>query len=837
MNQTTSDVLKRTAQKAKHAFQGVEKKTKNVLNKAKNSTKTKKSSLVHKTSLEELITYASMPDDAGAEAIKTALSQGSNPSLADENGKTAIDYALEHENLESLYVLYSKHPDQITAANEYATPIEQLTKTKLKESIENNDFDVTRKILSYCEDSNQHQEYKSYSESLIKTIGEEITNQPLADLEAFLNKKPLLGSNIIDDTGTGFSSQALSIAIDHYNSNPKILHKVIDLIKEENKDNLEVLNILTQELVRFNNNMSSIYPVLEIDREIQKLKHLGAAVTNEYLIDSLSEEDKMHLSTIAGIVYKKDTDVHITNKIENVINSSLDDLPEKEELIALHHSIQKLEPHLDTINKDLASFIRASTKEITENFLKSQISELKFQEAVSMIEVAKNSPGCKYTDEDKEEGSYIENFIIGYMESYGTECIKESPQKFLGFLQKEPLLNFNINNQFINRALHYAVENLKYNPGILDSLINSIKEHNPDNDLALKDLTDEIINFSNKSNNKETRTILNSKISEYLGEYLSTDGSDLRKIINSSTEAKNSELLNIIILNNNVTELFDLEALKLLHNSKHQDAQEKLLQNPNNISRYLAAAMKDKNTDPGLVTILLSKTLEKEDQIENQPLSLDPSVFKSAVLKISTGSDSSERLDKVLSSSPKNRYKILEVASNDISSIASLSRKEINEVVSSTLKADISYNPENFLQILGKFIDNNYRKNSTLDSFFNQIATELVATDSEIKSLKSSEAFNSAIKSCYNVKHFQEKRPIITKIIAWFNGKSLDQYKYDQVFEASKKLEASLFPVIQTNSNAKSKLRAQEIAAQPKENTKIKNLFSSKGPRQSTRTH
>ena len=434
----------------------------------------------------------------------------------------------------------------------------------------------------------------------------------------FLQKKPLLGGDLNDDN-EGIGKQVLSFAIENFRSSPqkfssqpKMLHQVIELIKEQNHDNPKVLSQLAQELVRVSNKANWPLAILDLDLEIKKLEKLGAKIEN-YHYGSLSEAERKHFLNIAHIICKTDSNPNIKGNVANVINLSAENLPTEAEMVSVHKSIQALEPRIGRI--PASAFLISSLKEITEAYIKTQIhSHGDFRKAINVMEVAQNSPSHRLVDDIKEGRNELRDFTIGEIAEAGAPILKDHPESFLDFLQRGPLFSSNLNHDFTEKTLQFGIYMAIDQPEILDKTIELFKEQYKDNDQALEDLTNKLIEYSNLlSEDQLKQKALNTKIIEHLGPLLSADHIDINKIIAQAAKNKNISLVSALILNNSSSDIKpNLAALKLMHDTG-DIAAEKLLQRPEEAIDYLRSS---DSLDDNLFNMVISKIHDKLDRDE-----------------------------------------------------------------------------------------------------------------------------------------------------------------------------------------------------------------------------
>ncbi len=442
----------------------------------------------------------------------------------------------------------------------------------------------------------------------------------------FLQKKPLLGSDLFDDTA-GIGSQALNFAVENFRSSaqkfssqPEMLHQVIELVKEQNRNNPKVLNQLAQELVKVSNHTTWPLSVLDLDLEIKKLEKLGVKVEN-YNFASLPESDQKHFLNMAHIICKADSNPNIIGKEDNIINLSAENLPTEAEMISVHKSIQALKTKIGQM--PASAFLIGSFKEITEAYIKTQINNHDdFRKAINVMEIAQDSPSHRLPG-DREEGvNELRDFTIKEITKAGEPILEnptgDTPKHFLDFLQRSPLFSSKLDDTFTEKTLQFGIIMAIEKPEILDKTIELFKEQYQDNDEVLEKLTNKLIEHSNLlTKNPDSQKTLNKKIIEHLGEFLCIDHIDINKIIAQASDAKNSSLVSALILNNSSADIEpNLVALKLMHDT-NDPAAEKLLQRPEEAISYLASS---DSIDDTLFNLILSKIPNKLDNTAIQIL-------------------------------------------------------------------------------------------------------------------------------------------------------------------------------------------------------------------------
>lgn len=541
--------------------------------------------------------------------VSEILTTEEKNNIAQRLGTNFIDIAEELLSNQDGYVPY----ESIPITTETLEEIYKDAKTKLPNSKDlDNTYLLVKKGLTKLEtlDPNANLTEADLNDLDLKI---DLKFYKAKEFNEFLQKKPLLGGDLNDDNEE-IGKQALSFAIENFRSSPQnfssqpeMLHQVIELIKEQNHDNPKVLSQLAQELVRVSNNANWPLAILNLDLEIKKLEKLGAKIEN-YNYGSLSEAERKHFLNMAHTICKTDSNPNIKGNMANVINLSAENLPTEAEMVSVHKSIQALEPRIGRI--PASAFLISSLKEITEAYIKTQIhSHGEFRKANNVMEVAQNSPSHRLVDDIKEGKNELRDFTIGEIAAAGAPIIQDHPESFLDFLQRGPLFSSKLNHDFTEKTLQFGIYMAIDQPEILDKTIELFKEQHKDNDQALEDFTNKLIEYSNLlSEDLIKQKTLNTKIIEHLGPLLSADHIDINKIIAQAAKNKNISLVSALILNNSSSDIKpNLAALKLMHDTG-DIAAEKLLQRPEEAIDYLRSS---DSLDDNLFKLILSKIPSK----------------------------------------------------------------------------------------------------------------------------------------------------------------------------------------------------------------------------------
>ncbi len=580
--------------------------------------------------------------------VSEILTTEEKNNIAQQLGTNFIDIAEELLSKQDGYVPY----ESIPITTETLEEIYKDAKTKLPNSKElDNAYLLVKKGLTKLKTLDPN---ANLTEADLNDLGlkMDLKFYKAKKFNEFLQNKPLLGGDLNDDN-EGIGKQVLSFAIENFRSSPqkfssqpKMLHQVIELIKEQNHDNPKVLSQLAQELVRVSNKANWPLAILDLDLEIKKLEKLGAKIEN-YNYGSLSEAERKHFLNMAHIICKTDSNPNIKGNVANVINLSAENLPTEAEMVSVHKSIQALEPRIGRI--PASAFLISSLKEITEAYIKTQIhSHGEFRKANNVMEVAQNSPSHRLSS-DREEGvNELRDFTIKEITKAGEPILEnpteDTPKHFLDFLQRGPLFSSNLNHDFTEKTLQFGIYMAIDQPEILDKTIKLFKEQYKDNDQALEDLTNKLIEYSNLfSEDQLEQKALNTKIIEHLGPLLSADHIDINKIIAQAAKNKNISLVSALILNNSSSNIEpNLAALKLMHDTG-DIAAEKLLQRPEEAIDYLRSS---DSLDDNLFKLILSKIPSKLAKDEIITLLKCSNSIKSS----SRRNEINQRIEKDLSS-------------------------------------------------------------------------------------------------------------------------------------------------------------------------------------------
>lgn len=189
-------------------------------------------------------------------------------------------------------------------------------------------------------------------------------------VEAFLDRNPLLSN----DSYYSHGPRVINFALDNIHSNPEILKKTIELIKNQNQNNPSIIEDMAHKIVTHSNELESPTTALQIH---SILTATGVSLPNDYKLGQLSKEELEALQTLATLT--KDREKFLKGNCS------------AEEMKQLHNTVSKLPlKKLPTnISRDIISLIDESTKYFFEKEIKTSQNIVGTIE--NMVEVSKNS--------------------------------------------------------------------------------------------------------------------------------------------------------------------------------------------------------------------------------------------------------------------------------------------------------------------------------------------------------------------------------------------------------------------------------------------------------------
>ena len=357
-----------------------------------------------------LLVFSQMSEDEASfvvDKVKEALKKGANPYALDEMDKSAFDYAIESNNLESMHAMYqhAKHPD-------YYDTLEALTIQKLNEYAKKGDIISCNKILSYSENSDLPN-IKEYVQNLTNDHGFKVLN-----------------------TAYPINEDAFKTAKEEYlKNNPDIIshNKIEELLgKEATKDLMSVKSIK----IAKDGADCDVYSIFE--SELKQLcpnldtssPNIEPKIVKDYAINNLVQKS-----------------YQLAKPKSISVNEFLDQKPllnEKLTEALLHYSLENYEYHPELINKlaCLTNEQNPRNKNLREEFAQKLVTYSndnieQFEKALIMDKIIKDLnvkvTGYKF-------GSLTEKTLDNLYQT--DKCMKDKEAIWNGTLAEENIIAF-----------------------------------------------------------------------------------------------------------------------------------------------------------------------------------------------------------------------------------------------------------------------------------------------------------------------------------------------------------------------------------------------------------
>ena len=677
--------------------------------------------------------------------------------------------------------------------------------------------------------------YKSalQMDSLIKSIGGEITNYAFGSLseehkEALLNISELMDKENIQSK--------LENALDE-NSLIK-LHRDIQLIQGIDLPH-KLISSIDSNVYKITQNFFNKQVKDENIEAISRMSKV-ACDTKSYMNHTFDGGSKSSVAL---------EELHVKQLIEQIIGNDVSKLNESQ--------LEKFSQLLDK-NPSIGSI--SDEKSLGRIIL--DISVLYAKEKPELLE--KVTKIMKDNQTSNEFASYSKALLL--IGSKTDHLSQKQLDDFIGFLKSDPsptLGDENSDKSLAKITLEIADKYPKIKKQVLD-IYNALIE----DEINLKNATTtHFIEGSNLSLDEKQRKSLTDHIVKNLYKELSCENQqDVAYLLKSTSEAKNPELLNSIILANkgNIKLSIEHSSLEDLFIHGYKEATKELLYSPESTSRYLDSLSKNNSINHDLIKFIYDN--KADGTTINSPRTIE------ALVDIASKTQDYKMLSEIVHNTIFTKDELLINSSltevlknNDLKYFNSLvtdiissetmtanqkhtfaqtilkDEKYINNLDSNTISALAPhYEPKiDSSKFLGKLLDKIYLKGDSRENLIQKVEFTLIKTDQQ--TIINPEEFQKSFDNFLEVKKYHEKKPIMTMIKAFSSGKSSKDYKQVQIDESlsivENNLKSCIMPYVPKPEPLPSMQNAQGQAAEAlkgKENLPIVRQDGSSQPKKTT---
>lgn len=674
--------------------------------------------------------------------------------------RLALNFALDN---------FDKNPDLLSKV------------TNLIQEQNPNDKQLKQKITDILvEHSNNNiSSYRSaiQIDSLIKLMGEKITNysfgnlseehkEALINISEFMNKKNI--QSIPED----------ALKEDVFEN----LHRNVQLLQGTNLPK-ELLSNINSNIIKITQNYFNKQVKDENIEAISRMSKV-ACNTKSYMSFMFYTDETQDAATLEGR--------HVNQLIQKIIGNDIDKLNESQlekfsKLLDKNPSIGNIEDEksLGRIVLDISVLYAKQKPELLEKVTKIM----------------------KDNQISNEQSSYNKGMMV--IGGSTDHLSQKQLEAFINFLETDPapiLGDVNNDKNLGKMALEIADKYPKNKTQILD-IYNSLIEK----EVNLRNVTTtHFIEGSNLSLDEQQRKSLTNHILKNLYKELACeDQRDISYLLSSTAEAKNTELLNSIILANkgNIKSTIEHTSLEDLFNNGYKESTKELLYSPEVTSRYLDLLSKDRTINNDLIKFVYDN--KANGTVINSPRTIE------ALVDIASKTQDYKMLSEVVHNTISTKDELLinssltEILKNkdlkyfnsligDISSSETMTanqkhtfsqtilkdEKYINSLHPDTIQGLAPYyNPKiDSPKFLAKLIDQVYVKGDSREQLIPKMQLALIKTDQQ--SISNQEEFNKSFDKFLEIKTYHEKKPIMTMIKAFISGKSSKDYKHNQIDSA-----------------------------------------------------
>ncbi len=281
-------------------------------------------------------------------------------------------------------------------------------------------------------------------------------------VEAFLDRAPLLTKDSYYIQGP----QLINFALKNVNSNPQLLRKTIETIKEQNKNNPSIIENMVERIVTHSNGLKSPAEALQLH---SVLRETDVSLPDNYKLGQLSKEELEALQTLTTLTKDR--------------AKFLEDNCSAEEMKQLHNTISKLPlQKLPTnISEDIISLIHKSTQHYFDKEIETSQNIVRTIE--DMVEVSKNSPHMLaiYATETPE---ILRNHLTHITANNITSAKEKSPTKLHKQKMAEHEKKFHLDQKELRAKADRLEQELKALPPVIQPsnlmTIDATKVSSPD---------------------------------------------------------------------------------------------------------------------------------------------------------------------------------------------------------------------------------------------------------------------------------------------------------------------------------------------------------------------
>jgi hypothetical protein len=593
------------------------------------------------------------------------------------------------------------------------------------------------------------------------------------DLKNFLDQEPYLG----DSANSYLAKNALDFALDNFKTSADILTKVVDLAIEQNPKNNEFKKALASKLVEYSNEKANILQTQIIDKFIASLDK----ETKDYKFGKLSQESKDALANFSmNSSDKKDV-------IEGTIS--------KKDLISLYNSAHSLQDK--ALPEGIRSQIDSNIVQATNQFLNKQVEAGNLAEIIEISRLAQQNKAYMFER-------------IGDPEKSNSDSNSGTLNKAT-FNLEQAQKEYDVEKIEIKKSL--AVMLKKPSQELETQLNSSLSEINKSSETTRLFITEELINATNATEDKDRQKVIADSLSNHLKDCLKAYGKDDLEDIITQTDESNHHLLNVVMQNKDPKiNLGENVYLKLTESAS-----------ANNNSELLAAILKETTKFNQIDAVINADTLPPKTLREATSIIInDESIEESDKLKIVQAALPkiniypellNPLLEKAFSQFHDSQQTLADAVLKDPSTIKNLNQKNTQSLA-------MHYNPHSnhSPKFLCKFIDN-----EILDAqgkLKNDFDTQRITSHFG----NAGQSLSTHVNEYITKKQRHEKKPILTwidamrdakKLISPWNKSALEEYKNKQLEE----------PITKMQDAIKEKLPKPEVTPKTLTEEEAKNLI------------